>query len=161
MKTNATKILVLVLMFALGLVFSAPLRAQVSGATLTGTIKDAQGGAVVNAKISARNNATGVTSETTTNASGSYSIVNLLPGDYTVSMSSTGFKTTTSKVTLSVGSTQELSTALAVGEITQTVEVTGAAPTVETTNATLSGEVVGEQIVTLPLNGRDWVSLAE
>ena len=160
MKSNATKILVLMLMFALGLVLSVPLRAQVSGATLTGTISDAQGGAVVNAKVSARNNATGVTSETTTNAAGSYSIVNLLPGEYTVSISSTGFKTTTSKLTLVVGQTQELSTALAVGEITQTVEVTGAAPVVETTNATLSGEVQGEQIVQLPLNGRDWVSLA-
>jgi hypothetical protein len=160
MKTNATKMLVLMLTFALGLVFSAPVRAQVAGATLAGTINDAQGGAVVNAKVSVRNTATGVTSETNTNASGAYSIVNLLPGDYQVSVSAAGFKTSTSKVTLAVGTTQELSLSLAVGEITQTVEVTGAAPVVETTNATLSGEVVGEQITTLPLNGRDWVSLA-
>src|ERR1700739_4252554 len=159
MKTNATKILVLMLTFAFGLVFSAPLRAQVAGATLVGTISDAQGGSVFNAKISARNVATGVTTESATNAAGTYNIVNLLPGDYQVSVSSTGFKTATSKVTLAVGGTQELSLALAVGDITQTVEVTGAAPVVETTNATLSGEVVGEQIVTLPLNGRDWVSL--
>ncbi len=159
MKSNVTKILVLI--WALGLLFSAtPLRAQVSGATLSGTITDAQGGAVVGAKISARNGATGVTTESTTNSSGAYSIVNLLPADYEVSVSAMGFRTATSKVTLIVGGQQALNVALTVGEVSQTVEVTGAAPVVETTNATLSGEVVGSQIATLPLNGRDWVSLA-
>jgi len=63
-------------------------------------------------------------------------------------------------VTLIVGGQQALNLALTVGEVSQTVEVTGAAPVVETTNATLSGEVVGTQIVELPLNGRDWVQLA-
>src|SRR6202521_2917018 len=159
MKWNATKILVLI--WALGLLFSAtPLRAQVAGATLSGTITDSQGGAVVGAKVSARNGATGLTSETTTNSSGIYTIVNINPADYAVSISAAGFRTATSRVTLTVGAKQELNVALTVGEVSQTVEVTGAAPVVETTNATLSGEVVGEQITTLPLNGRDWVSLA-
>jgi carboxypeptidase family protein/TonB-dependent receptor-like protein len=159
MKTNATKILVLIC--ALGLLFSAtPLRAQVSGATLSGTITDAQGGAVVGAKISARNGATGVTTESSANSSGAYSIVNLIPADYDVSVSAAGFRTAVSKVTLTVGGQQALNVALIVGDVSQTVEVTGAAPVVETTNATLSGEVVGSQIATLPLNGRDWVSLA-
>lgn len=159
MKSHAIKFLVLVLF--LGVVFSTPVRAQVTGATLSGTITDAQGGAVVGAKISAKNAATGVTTESTTNASGAYSIVNLNPANYDVSIGATGFKTATSKVTLTVGAQQELSIALTVGEVSQTVEVTGAAPTVETTNATLSGNVQGSQIVDLPLNGRDWVSLAE
>ena len=160
MKSNATKILVLIC--ALGLLLSAtPLRAQVSGATLSGTITDVQGGAVIGAKISARNGATGVTSETTTNGSGFYTIVNLNPADYAVSITAPGFRTATSKVTLIVGGQQALNLALIVGEVSQTVEVTGAAPVVETTNATLSGEVVGAQIQELPLNGRDWVTLAE
>jgi len=159
MKSNATKIFVLIC--ALGLVFSAtPLRAQVAGATLSGTITDAQGGAVVGAKVSARNGATGVTTDSTTNGSGFYTIVNLNPADYAVSITAPGFRTATSKVTLIVGGQQALNLALIVGEVSQTVEVTGAAPVVETTNATLSGEVVASQIATLPLNGRDWVSLA-
>jgi hypothetical protein len=144
----------------LGVVFSTPARAQVSGATLTGTITDAQGGAVVGAKIVAKNSATGVTTESTTNASGAYTIVNLVPAAYEVSITATGFRTTISKVTLTVGAVQELSTPLTVGEVAQTVEVTGAAPVVETTNATLSGNVEGTAIQQLPLNGRDWVSLA-
>jgi len=159
MKSNATKILVLIC--ALGLLFSAtPLRAQVAGATLSGTITDAQGGAVVGAKVSAKNGATGVTTDTTTNATGAYSIVNLLPANYDVSVSATGFRTAISKVTLTVGAQQALNVALTVGEVSQTVEVTGAAPTIETENATLSGNVQSAQIVELPLNGRDWASLA-
>src|SRR3981081_4156287 len=111
MKSNATKILVLIC--ALGLLFSTtPLRAQVAGATLSGTITDAQGGAVVGAKVSARNGATGVMTDTTTNASGAYSIVNLLPANYDVSVSVTGFRTATTKVTLTVGAQQALNVAL-------------------------------------------------
>ena len=159
MKSNATKILVLI--WALGLLFSAtPLRAQVAGATLSGTITDSQGGAVVGAKISARNGATGVTTDSVTNSSGFYNIVNLNPADYDVTVTATGFRTAVSKVTLTVGARQELSVALTVGEVSQTVEVTGAAPIVETTNATLSGNVESAQIVELPLNGRDWAALA-
>jgi hypothetical protein len=86
--------------------------------------------------------------------------VNLLPGDYTVTISATGFNTTTTKVTLTVGAQQELSLTLKVGEMSQMVEVTGAAPVIETENATLSGNVQSAQIVELPLNGRDWTQLA-
>jgi hypothetical protein len=158
MKSYFTKFLVFLLFLAF--IVSTPLRAQTSGATLTGTITDPQGDVVPNAKVSARNIATNVTTDTETNSSGLFNIVNLNPGDYQVSITATGFATSTSKVSLFVGKTQELSLALTVGQVSQTVEVTGAAPTVETTNATLSGDVEGQQIVELPLNGRDWVSLA-
>lgn len=139
---------------------STPLRAQVAGATLTGTITDAQGAAVPNAKVTVKNNATGVTTETASNAAGLYNLVNLLPAEYNVSVSAMGFNTTTTKVTLTVGAQQELSLALKVGEMSQLVEVTGAAPVIETENATLAGNVQSAQIVELPLNGRDWTQLA-
>ena len=84
MKSYVTKLLVL--LWIIGLLFSVPLHAQVAGATLTGTITDAQGGAVAGAKVSAKNSATGVISDTTTNASGAYTIVNLIPADYEVSV---------------------------------------------------------------------------
>src|SRR6202163_4733378 len=158
MKSNATKILVLI--WVLGLFSATPLGAQVAGATLSGTITDAQGGAVVGAKVSAKNGATGVTTESTTNATGAFSIVNLLPANYDVSISASGFRTTVSKVTLTVGAQQAMNVAFIVGEVSQTVEVTGAAPVIEMTNATLSGTVESAQIVELPLNGRDWASLA-
>jgi hypothetical protein len=160
MNPKAIRFVLFALVLSLCLAISHPLRAQVSGATLTGTITDAQGGAVANAKVSVKNAATGITTETTTNSAGVYTIVNLIPADYTVSISSPGFSTATSKVTLTVGAKQEMNIPLAVGAVTQTVEITGAAPTIETTNATLSGNVQSEQIVELPLNGRDWASLA-
>jgi hypothetical protein len=158
MKSHVIKILVL--LWAIGLLCSAPLYAQVAGATLTGTITDAQGGAVANAKVSARNTATGITSETTTNSTGNYNLVNVKPAEYEVSVSATGFNTTKTKVTLTVGAQQELSLSLKVGDTSTLVEVTGAAPVIETENATLAGNIQSAQIVELPLNGRDWASLA-
>ena len=146
--------------FVLAVVSSVPLRAQVTGATLSGTITDAQGGAIPNANISAKNVATGISTDTTTNATGAYSIPNLNPADYEVSVSAPGFSTAVVKVTLTVGAKQEMSLSLTVGEVQQVVRVSGAAPVVETTNSTISNNVVAEQIVELPLNGRDWASLA-
>src|ERR1700722_17628730 len=152
--------MMLVLIWTIGLLFSVPLHAQVAGATLAGTITDAQGGAVANAKVTARNGATGITSETTTNSTGNYNLVNLIPAEYAVSAAAPGFNTSTTKVTLTVGAQQELNLALKVGEMSQLVEVTGAAPVIETENATLAGNIESAQIVELPLNGRDWTSLA-
>ena len=160
MKMKLRQVLAAGYVLLLSALLSVPLRAQVAGATLSGTITDAQGGAIPNAKVSARNVATGVSTDITTNATGFYSIVNLLPGDYEVNVSAPGFNTTATKVTLTVGAKQELSTSLQVGQVTQEVQVTGVAPIVETTNATLSGEVQGTQIIQLPLNGRDWAQLA-
>ncbi|MGH9680389.1 MAG: carboxypeptidase-like regulatory domain-containing protein, partial [Candidatus Acidiferrales bacterium] len=160
MNPKAFRFLLFVLVLGFSTWFSRPLFAQVAGGSLSGTITDPQGAAVVGAKVSAKNAATGVTTETTTNTAGAYNMVNLLPANYDVSVTATGFRTAVSKVTLTVGAQQSLSLALVVGEVAQTVEVTGAAPIVETTNATISGEVQSQQIVTLPLNGRDWASLA-
>jgi hypothetical protein len=158
MKSYVTKMFVFI--WAIGLLCSVPLHAQVAGGTLSGTITDAQGAAIVGAKVSARNAATGVTNETTTNSSGIYNLVNILPATYDVSVSSPGFRTAVSKVTITVGSQQTMNLGLVVGDIAQSVEVTGAAPVIELANATISGNVESQQIVELPLNGRDWASLA-
>jgi hypothetical protein len=140
--------------------FSAPTRAQVVGATVSGTITDPRGDAIPGAKVSAKNLGTGVSSNTTTNATGAFSIANLNPAEYEISASAAGFSTAQTKVTLTVGAKQEVNLALKVGQVTQIVEVTGAAPTVETTNSTLSAEVDSTTMRELPLNGRDWASLA-
>jgi hypothetical protein len=151
---------VLVLSLILGLLFSVPLRAQVVGATVSGTITDPRGGAIPGAKVTAKNLANGVSTSTTTNALGAFSIANLNPAEYEISSNAAGFSTAVTKVTLTVGAKQEVNLALKVGQVTQIVEVTGAAPTVETTNSTLSAQVESTTIRELPLNGRDWASLA-
>jgi hypothetical protein len=158
MDQKALRFLPLVLILCLSI--SLPTYAQVAGATLSGTVTDAQGAAVVGAKVAAKNGATGVTSETTTNDLGAYTLVNILPANYDVSVSASGFRTAVTKVTLTVGAQQTMNISLTVGDVSQTVEVTGAAPIIELTNATISGNVESQQIVELPLNGRDWASLA-
>jgi Carboxypeptidase regulatory-like domain/TonB dependent receptor len=160
MNPRASRLLLFVLVFGLCVGLSSPLRAQVAGGTLSGTVTDPQGSAVVGAKVSAKNGATGVITDTISNSSGSYSLVNILPANYDISVTAPGFRTTVTKVTITVGSQQTLNVALVVGEVAQTVEVTGAAPIIELSNATISGNVESQQIVELPLNGRDWASLA-
>lgn len=144
----------------LSLMFSGVARAQVFGATVSGTITDPKGGPIPNAKVSAKNAGTGVITSTTTNTTGAFSIANLNPAEYEVSASAAGFSTSETKVTLAVGAKQEVNFALKIGQVTEVVEITGAAPSVETTNSTLSAEVDSTTIRELPLNGRDWASLA-
>src|SRR3984893_385601 len=139
---------------------SAPLRAQVSGAALTGTITDASGGVIANAQISAKNLATDLVTSTTTNSNGFYNIPNLLPADYQVTVSAPGFGTKQTNITLTVGAKQVLNLPLAVGQAQLVVQVTEQAPTIQLATSTISENVEGPEVRELPLNGRDWGSLA-
>lgn len=87
-------------------------RAQTTGATLSGTITDAAGKAVANARISAANLATNQATQTETDSAGSYSMPNLPPGDYEVSVSAAGFDTKVAKVTVAAEVNQTLNVAL-------------------------------------------------
>jgi Carboxypeptidase regulatory-like domain/TonB dependent receptor/TonB-dependent Receptor Plug Domain len=160
MHPKKVAFLLFVVVVGLSVTFSVSLSAQVAGGSLSGTISDPQGAAIAGAKISAVNPATGVTTDTTTNTSGAYNLVNLLPANYNVTVTAPGFRTLVSKVAITVGSQQTMNLAMQVGEVAQTVEVTGAAPVIELANATISGNVESAQIVELPLNGRDWAQLA-
>ena len=141
--------------------FAAYGYAQVVGATLSGTIMDPSGAVVPNAQVTVRNTATGVTREVTTDTAGLYLLPNLLPGNYEVTVMSPGFNTARqSNVDLAVGAAQQLNISLKVGETSQTVEVTEAAPQIQLTSSTLSDEVESTTVRELPLNGRDWASLA-
>lgn len=149
----------LLLLVSLGL---APWsRAQIVNASLYGSITDPSGAAVPGATITAANVATGVAIKTEADAAGNYGLQSLPPATYTITVEKAGFKTTViSAVTLLVDQKARVDAQLQVGRVNATVEVSGAAPLVETKTASV-GTVIGEKEVSdLPLNLRRLTSLA-
>ncbi len=158
MMAAAAVVLALSLWNALGAV---PMLAQVSGATLSGVVTDTSGAAVANASVAIKNVATGVVRTVSSNQDGFYTAPNLLPSTYEATVSAQGFATIVEKgITLTVAQQQELNVSLKVGQVTQSVEVIAAPPAVETSTSTVSATVNSATVREMPLNGRDWASLA-
>jgi len=147
----------------LGLALSAwvPLPAQVTTAELSGIVTDPSGGAVARATVTAENTETGRTQQTVTDESGSYLITQLPPGPYTLSVEAVGFrKTVQNNLRLEVSQRARVDIKMQLGQVTETVEVVGAAPLLESQSSTL-GSVVSQRLVgDIPLNGRNFVTLA-
>lgn len=140
---------------------SIPCQAQLSTAELSGSVLDVSGAAVPNAKVVATDQATNQDHEASVNSSGSYSLILLPPGDYTVSVEAPGFrKLIQNGVSLQVAQKARLDLTLQLGQINETVEVTAQAPLLESDSSSL-GTVVNQRLVNeLPLNGRNFVQLA-
>ena len=116
--------------------------AQVVGATLTGTISDSSGGAIAGAQISCKNLATAVTRDMVSDSAGFYTLPNLAPGTYEVTVTAQGFSTEVrSGFTLTVGESRELNLTMTVGQVAQKVQVTGEASAVETSSSEISAVV--------------------
>src|SRR5216683_6509514 len=135
--------------------------AQAVGASLSGLVTDERGGAVPEAAVTIKNVGTGGVREVTSNSDGFYSAPNLLPGSYEVTVSAKGFQTLVQRgIVLTVGAQQALNLTLKVGQVNITVEVSATPPVVQTTSSTISATVDSTTVRELPLNGRDWTSLA-
>src|SRR6202790_730557 len=148
-------------MLTLAVLLSSPVHAQVSGATLTGTVTDASGAVVASAKVSIKNAATDFTSDVTTDSAGLYSAPNLLPGVYDITVVAPGFSTSLQTgLTLTVGATQALNISLQIGRQIERSDVSGVTPDVQLTSSVMSAEVDSTTVRELPLNGRDWTQLA-
>ena len=114
MTPHALKSVLGVAMFSFLLLalISLPLRAQTLDGSLSGTVTDASGAIVPNARVSIKNVATGQSTEAKSNLAGFYSVAKLSPGEYEVSVSAEGYEAKTAKVTLTAGAKQTLDLAL-------------------------------------------------
>src|SRR6266850_2003209 len=134
--------------------------AQTGTSNITGTVRDTQGAVVPGATVTAKNDATGVTSTQTTNDAGLYAFAALPVGNYTITVEKQGFKTLQkTHNALEVGTPLTADAALEVGSVSETVTVTGGAEQLQTANATLGNVVEQKAIETLPLNGRNPLTL--
>src|SRR5881409_3975476 len=136
------------LCFVLALILfpAVPTNAQVTGATLSGTVTDTSGAVIPGVTISIKNRATGVGRTVMADEAGLYSAPNLQAGGYDVTATQPGFSTVVqSNITLTVGAQQQLNITMKVGETAQVVEVTEAAPLVQLSTSTISAAIDSKQ----------------
>lgn len=155
------KIYRLCALLCLALVSLPSLVAQVERASIIGNITDASGAVMANVEVTVTNEATNTSTRLSTDEAGAYTAVNLIPGNYSVNASRSGFRPVVFRnFTLQVGQSARLDIKMDLGSVEQTVEVTGTIPLLQTENASV-GQVIGREAVdALPLNGRNFVQLA-
>ena len=121
-----------------------------------GTVTDASGGAVQNAKVTITDESKGSSAEVMSNESGNYEKGQLIPGTYSVSVEAAGFsKQQYKNIAVQVDNAARVDAALQPGNVTQTVEVTAAAPTLQADRADVQTTFSSEQLIDLPSIGRN------
>ena len=145
---------------ALVLLLAVPAFAQRFTASIRGTVTDTSNAVIAGAKVTLKNEETGLTRTMATNAAGNYSFADLPVGSYRVEVEFAGFKTAVrTKIGISVADVRAVDIQLSTGEITETVSVEASAGGVKTVGAEISGLISGEQVRELPLNGRNFMQL--
>jgi outer membrane receptor protein involved in Fe transport len=136
--------------------------AQSTGGRILGRVADPSGAMLAGVKVTATNEATGVSRETLTNDSGDYAFPAVPVGTYTLSFDLTGFKTNVRKgVLVELNQVVTLNSSLQIGQTKETVEVTSEAPLVDTTSTQLGASMDAHQVSNLPLNARDTYQLLQ
>jgi Carboxypeptidase regulatory-like domain len=136
------------------------LEAQAVAGNISGTVTDASGAVIAGAQVVVTNTGTNASLTTTSNDQGRYNAPDLVVGTYEVRASKAGFQTTVRKdISLTVGSQLAIDFALQVGQTTQTVTVESSTVQVETQSTAISSLVTPQQMVDLPLNGRNFEQL--
>lgn len=142
-------------------ILSIPTVAQSDNASISGIVKDPSGAAVANAKVTVRNESTGFERIINSNEGGFYTATNIAPGFYTVSVEAPGFKTfTRTRNRLEAAIPIQVNVDLAVGQLTETVNVEANIAQLNTESATVGKTVEQAQIQNLTLNGRNPLFLA-
>ncbi len=132
---------------------------QISG-SIFGTVRDAQGAAVVNAKVTLTNQEQGFSRESNTNSEGFYIFASVQPGTYRVSIEMSGFrKFEASNIKIFASDKIDVPAQLEVGAVTDTVTVEGSVTAVQTQGAERSGVITGKQVVDIALLTRSFYDL--
>ena len=140
--------------------FAGAAYAQLSTASVNGTIRDSSGAIVPEAAVSVRNSDTGVLRSARSNASGNYVLVDIPPGNYTIEVEKSGFRRVqVQPFTLMVNQTATFDLTLQVGGVEQSITVEAVGVEVQSSSAELGGVVGKQEIVDLPLNGRNFLQL--
>jgi Carboxypeptidase regulatory-like domain len=147
--------------FAFTLPPTAHAQATVSTGTIQGTITDPSGAVVPNAKITLTEPSTGSTRVFTTTGAGFYSTGSLIPGDYTIQVDVPGFGSTQKKIVVAVGNVTNGDIHLSVTSTAQQVEVQASSVQVNLDQTTIQGVLDAKQIQQLPINGRNFLDLAQ
>jgi len=145
-----------------GVLATQRLSAQIETGGVTGTVKDSSSASVAGAQIALINNATGVVRTARSTGTGTYVFQSVPTGAFTLRVVSAGFETAVVAnvdVHLQRVITQDIT--LQVGATKQEVTITAAAPLLDSESGAVGTEIDSEQIVDLPLNGRDWAALAQ
>ena len=138
-----------------------PAQTTISTGSVQGTVTDQSGAMVSGAKVSITNKSTGRVINVSTTSAGTYASGALTPGTYIVRVEAQGFKTAELGVTVQVGVTASGNVKLQVGQASQVIEVQGSEIQVNTEQATVEGVLTSEQIENLPINGRNFLDLAQ
>jgi Carboxypeptidase regulatory-like domain/TonB-dependent Receptor Plug Domain len=135
--------------------------AQFDTASVVGTVKDSSGATVPDAKVTLTNTQTGVSVVRTTSSDGNFEFSNVRPGIYVVTAEKAGFSIALmDDVQVQVAARMRVDLQMAVGQLTEKVQVTAASPLVETDTSHRSQVITGEQMRELALNGREYSALA-
>jgi hypothetical protein len=154
-------LLALITLSALLLSPVAIAQTTVAQGSIQGSVTDPTGAVVGGAKITISNKATGQVSTTASSSSGTYNSGGLIPGDYVVRVEAKGFKTTQLPVIVQVAVTASGNVKLEIGQESTVVEVQGSAVTVNTEQATVQGVLTADQIDRMPVDGRNFLDLAQ
>jgi|HubBroStandDraft_6_1064221.scaffolds.fasta_scaffold07754_2 hypothetical protein len=151
------------LVFAVVLIMGTSVIGQttVSQGSIQGTVTDPSGAVVGGAKITITHKATGQVITTTSTNSGTFNSGGLIPGDYVLRIEANGFRTAQQAFAVQVGVTSSGSIKLELGETSQVVEVQASSVQVNTEQSTVQGVITGDQIDKLPVDGRNFLDLAQ
>jgi hypothetical protein len=157
---RARPVLALIVLFACAAAY-APAQTSIATGSIQGTITDPTGAVVPNAKVTITNLDTNQMRETATSSSGNFSSGALLPGNYSVKVEGQGFSPVETRATVQISTTTAANMRLSLRGNAEVIEVRGGTTQVNTEQATVQGVLNAEQIDTLPINGRNFLDLAQ